>query len=159
MDFEKMKQWMVIAQQMHGDDFWKMIFDDEQRSPFMANGPSPFTFTQQDQRGPDASFPPIDMVETATEIQYLIYLPGYRKEDVQVLSYGEYLVVKGQRFSFFNEQDFRQKQGKYGPFEKKIRLPEMILGQMNAAFKDGVLYIRLQKDEGKATAIIIDDEY
>lgn len=35
----------------------------------------------------------------------------------------------------------------------------MILGQMNAAFKDGVLYIRLQKDEGKATAIIIDDEY
>ncbi|MGO4076185.1 Hsp20/alpha crystallin family protein, partial [Staphylococcus aureus] len=46
MDFEKMKQWMDIAQQMHGDDFWKMIFDDEQRSPFMANGPSPFTFTQ-----------------------------------------------------------------------------------------------------------------
>ena len=41
MDFEKMKQWMDIAQQMHGDDFWKMIFDDEQRSPFMANGPSP----------------------------------------------------------------------------------------------------------------------
>lgn len=33
MDFEKMKQWMDIAQQMHGDDFWKMIFDDEQRSP------------------------------------------------------------------------------------------------------------------------------
>ncbi len=57
MDFEKMKQWMDIAQQMHGDDFWKMIFDDEQRSPFMANGPSPFTFTQQDQRGSDASFP------------------------------------------------------------------------------------------------------
>lgn len=45
MDFEKMKQWMDIAQQMHGDDFWKMIFDDEQRSPFMANGPSPFTFS------------------------------------------------------------------------------------------------------------------
>lgn len=119
----------------------------------------PLRSRKQEQRGQDASFPPIDMVETATDIQYLIYLPGYRKEDVQVLSYGEYLVMKGQRLSFFNEQDFRQKQGKYGPFEKKIRLPEMILGQMNAAFKDGVLYIRPQKDEGKATAIIIDDEY
>ena len=72
----------------------------------MANGPSPFTFTQQDQRGSDASFPPIDMVETHAEIQYLIYLPGYRKEDVQVLSYGEYLVVKGQRFSFLTSRTF-----------------------------------------------------
>ncbi|MGE6631682.1 Hsp20/alpha crystallin family protein [Bacillus sp. NPDC077027] len=156
MDFEKMKQWMDIAQQMHGDDFWKMIFDDEQRSPFMTNGQSPFAFTQQDHRGAD-SFPMMDIVETASEFQYLIYLPGYRKEDVQVLSYGEYLVIKGQRISFFNEQDFRQKQGKYGNFEKKIRLPDIVLGKMNAAFKDGVLYIRMQKDEGKATAIIIDD--
>lgn len=24
MDFEKMKQWMDIAQQMHGDDFWNL---------------------------------------------------------------------------------------------------------------------------------------
>lgn len=67
----------------------------------MANGPSPFTFTQQDQRGSDASFPPIDMVETHAEIQYLIYLPGYRKEDVQVLSYGEYLGCERTAFFFF----------------------------------------------------------
>lgn len=64
------------------------------------------------------AFPLIDIVETHDELQFLLYLPGYRKQDVQLLSYGEYIVVKGTRKSFFNEQDFKQKTGKYGDFEK-----------------------------------------
>lgn len=38
MDFEKMKQWMELAQQMYGGDFWKQVFDEDQKTPFMTNG-------------------------------------------------------------------------------------------------------------------------
>nr|WGD70291.1 salt stress-responsive protein YocM [Bacillus subtilis] len=158
MDFEKMKQWMEFAQQMYGGDFWKQVFDEDQKTPFMTNGQSPFPFAQEDQRGKgDASFPSMDIVDTVTEVQFLIYLPGYRKQDVHILSYGDYLVVKGRRFSYFNEQDFRQKEGKYGSFEKKIPLSDHLHGKMNAIFKDGILYITIQKDEGQAKTIVIDD--
>lgn len=119
MDFDKMKQWMEMAQNMYGGDFWKNVFDDEQLKSFQ-NGHSNFPFQQGDgqmRRNEDA-FPLIDIVETHDELQFLLYLPGYRKQDVQLLSYGEYIVVKGTRKSFFNEQDFKQKTGKYGDFEK-----------------------------------------
>lgn len=90
----------------------------------MTNGQSPFPFAQQDQRGKgDASFPSMDIVDTVAEVQFLIYLPGYRKQDVHILSYGDYLVVKGQRFSYFNEQDFRQKKGNTEVLKRKFRFP------------------------------------
>lgn len=103
----------------------------------------------------DASFPSMDIVDTVAEVQFLIYLPGYRKQDVHILSYGDYLVVKGQRFSYFNEQDFRQKEGKYGSFEKKIPLSDHLHGKMNAIFKDGILYITIQKTKVKRKPLLL----
>lgn len=50
-------------------------------------------------RNEDA-FPLIDIVETHDELQFLLYLPGYRKQDVQLLSYGEYIVVKARENPF-----------------------------------------------------------
>lgn len=64
-------------------------------------------------------------------------------------------MVKGQRFSYFNEQDFRQKEGRYGSFEKKIPLSDHLHGKMNAIFKDGILYITIQKDEVKRKPLLL----
>ncbi len=96
-----MKQWMEMAQNMSGGDFWKNVFDDEQLKSFQ-NGHSHFPFQQGDgqmRRNEDA-FPLIDIVETHDELQFLLYLPGYRKQDVQLLSYGEYIVVKARENPF-----------------------------------------------------------
>lgn len=159
MDFDKMKQWMEMAQNMSGGDFWKTIFDEEQMKSFQS-GHSHFPFQQGDQqtRRNEDVFPTIDIVETHDELQYLLYLPGYRKQDVQLLSYGEYILVKGTRKSFFNEQDFKQKAGKYGDFEKKLDLPHSVQGNkgMQAVFKDGILYISIDKHMGNASPIIIE---
>ncbi len=60
------------------------VFDDEQLKSFQ-NGHSHFPFQQGDgqmKRNEDA-FPLIDIVETHDELQFLLYLPGYRKQDVQ----------------------------------------------------------------------------
>lgn len=146
MDFDKMKQWMEMAQNMSGGDFWKNVFDDEQLKSFQ-NGHSHFPFQQGDgqmRRNEDA-FPLIDIVETHDELQFLLYLPGYRKQDVQLLSYGEYIVVKGTRKSFFNEQDFKQKTGKYGDFEKNstFRIPLKVRRECRRYSKTGFYIYRL----------------
>lgn len=157
MDFEKMKQWMEFAQQMYGGDFWKQVFDEDQ-NPFMTKWPiSVSVCAARSARERRCFISEHGYCRYRCGSAVLIYLPGYRKQDVHILSYGDYLVVKGQRFSYFNEQDFRQKEGKYGSFEKKIPLSDHLHGKMNAIFKDGILYITIQKDEGQAKTIVIDD--
>nr|WP_269448511.1 Hsp20/alpha crystallin family protein [Metabacillus kandeliae] len=91
-------------------------------------------------------FPAIDVAETAKELIYIIYLPGVDKHQVQLASYGEYLVVRGSRALLFPEQVYKSIEGHYGEFERKIKLPEYIVpAEAAAKFMNGVLFVSYSK--------------
>ncbi|MEK5097675.1 Hsp20/alpha crystallin family protein [Bacillus sp. FSL W8-0848] len=160
MDADKMKQWLDLAQTLYGGEFWKTVFDDEQGKGFTNGHPNfPFQTGVQQEKERKSDFTLIDIVDTFDEIRFLIYLPGFRKQDVELLSYETYFIVRGSRKSYFPEDKFKQREGKYGEFERKIDLDIPIdgNGRIHAVFKDGILYVTIPKDQTEARSITIRD--
>ena len=76
MDFDKMKQWMEMAQNMSGGDFWKNVFDDEQLKSFQNYSHFPFQQGDGQMRRNEDAFPLIDIVETHDELQFCCICPA-----------------------------------------------------------------------------------
>jgi HSP20 family protein len=74
-------------------------------------------------------------------------LPGLKKDDVEVNVTEDAITIQGQRKEEHerNEEGFYHSERSYGTFFRSIPLPEgVITDSAEAAFKDGVLEIRLQ---------------
>jgi len=106
-------------------------------------------------RGTPGLFDP--SVSPATDViadqdGYSVYcdLPGLEKEAIEVTVASGVLTIKGEKKlpqNGKNAKVYRQETW-YGPFQRTISLPEDVdSGRVDAAFKEGVLVLRLPKRE------------
>ena len=94
--------------------------------------------------------PAVDIYEAENEIVMRAELPGVRKEDVAVEVKDNLLTLRGERFpdSEISDEKYYRREICFGTFERSFTLRERIKPeQIRAAFKDGVLKIRIPKPD------------
>ena len=110
-----------------------------------------------------AWMPAVDIVETKDrEFVLKAELPEMKREDITVTFENNVLTLSGERKAEFNEQDgtFHRGERAYGRFSRSFTLPATVdANRINAAYKDGVLTIRIpQREEVKPRQIAVDVE-
>jgi len=91
--------------------------------------------------------PPVSISESESEIVVAADLPGVGRDQVTVTTHGNALVITGSRLlSRDNGAQIRQNERPLGPFRRVVMMPGMHSGEPVAQMKDGVLEIRIQKD-------------
>ena len=104
--------------------------------------------------------PPVDIYETDQhEVVIKAELPDMKREDISVTFENHVLTLKGERK--FNEDvardRFQRLERFHGSFSRSFTLPATVdASQITAAYKDGVLTIRLpQREEAKPKQITV----
>lgn len=168
MDIDKLKQWMDIAQNMHGGDFWKNVFDQEFAKQFINDQSFNSTtsgFTNHSGVNDPAlqneksqqNFPLIDVMEGDTEVLVLIELPGVPKEKIELGLNGNILSIKGNAMPFTNNLKPTYSERFYGEFQRQIKLPDIISpNEISAKFWNGVLCVSYKRFIEKTEIIPID---
>jgi HSP20 family protein len=94
--------------------------------------------------------PPVDITEDAKGYTINVELPGVKKEEVKVSVEGGVLSISGERKAEKEEKDkkYHRLERSYGSFTRSFAVPEGASSdKISAVFKDGVLSVRLPKDE------------
>ncbi|MBI0575934.1 Hsp20/alpha crystallin family protein [Neobacillus cucumis] len=162
MDMDKLKQWLEVAQNMQGGDFWKNIFEQDFAKQFM-NDPSfksPIYGNSEKNMREDKNsrtFPSIDILEGEEEVMVLIELPGVRKENIELGLNGDILTIKGTAMPIHPNLKIAYSERFYGEFQRQIKLPDQINpSEINAKFWNGILFVSYQRKMEKGEIIPID---
>ena len=159
MDMEKLKQWMDIAKNMHGGDFWNNIFDQEFAKQFMNEQPI-HSSTGDGQIGraeKTRSFPLIDILEGEEEVVVVIELPGVTKENMELGLSGNILTIKGKVNPVNPQLTIRHTERFNGDFQRQIPLPDTVSpNQLSAKFWNGLLFVSYQRKIEKGEIIPIE---
>jgi len=94
--------------------------------------------------------PPVDIYETDDALVLKAELPGVSKDDVSIEVHQNTLILRGQRKheAEVKEENYHRVERAYGTFQRSFVLPTMVdQEKVQAAFKDGVLELRLPKLE------------
>jgi len=107
--------------------------------------------------------PAVDIYETDThEVVIKAELPDVKKEDIQVTFENGVLTLTGQRKREENvaREHFQRVERRHGSFTRSFTLPDSVdASQIAAAYKDGVLTIRLpRREEAKPRQISVNVE-
>jgi HSP20 family protein len=101
--------------------------------------------------------PSVDLYEEKDQIVVKAELPGMSKDDIQVSIADNILTIKGEKKKEEEDsgKDYYRSERVYGAFIRTLPLPaEVNPEKVHAAFKNGVLEIRLPKsEEAKKKAI------
>jgi HSP20 family protein len=107
-----------------------------------------------------AWMPPVDIYETAQrEVVIKAELPDVKREDISVTFENHVLTLRGERKfdSDVTRENYQRAERFYGSFSRSFTLPPTVdATQISAAYKDGVLTVRLpQREEAKPKQITI----
>src|SRR5436309_8641460 len=94
--------------------------------------------------------PLVDITEDDKEYLIKAELPELRKDDVKVTVEGGVLTISGERKFEKEEKDkrYHRIERSYGSFLRSFSVPDDADDtKVNAEFKDGVLFVHLQKNE------------
>ena len=94
--------------------------------------------------------PRLDVSETDAALEVVADLPGLGKKDISVTIEDDLLVIKGERKEEKEEKGkkFHTVERRSGSFYRALRLPlEVETDKIEAAFKDGVLTLKLPKSK------------
>ena len=96
--------------------------------------------------------PQVDIAENDKAFEMHLALPGMSKEEFNIDLKEGALVISGER-KFQNEEEdkhFKSIETHYGSFKRSFQLPENIMeGDIEATYKDGILAVIIPKDEKK----------
>ena len=98
--------------------------------------------------------PSLDVSETPKEVLIRAELPGMDPKEIDISLSDNVLTVQGERKQEKEEKDenYHRVERSYGSFVRSFRLPaEVEPDKVNAAYKDGILTIKLKKS-AKAAA-------
>ena len=104
--------------------------------------------------------PAVDIYETdAHEVVLKAELPEMKREDISVTFENGVLTLKGER-KFEQEttkENYHRVERRHGTFSRSFTLPNTVdASRINAAYKDGILTIRLpQREEAKPKQIAV----
>jgi len=104
--------------------------------------------------------PSVDIYETDEhEVVLKADLPDLKREDINVTFENNVLTLKGERKveSVTKRENFQRMERQYGSFSRSFTLPATVdASRISAAYKDGVLTIRLpQREEAKPKQIAV----
>ena len=96
--------------------------------------------------------PPVEILESDTEIVMAFELPGLDKSDVTIDIDGDVLTLRGEKKAEHVEEDAKKefflKERSYGLFERSFSLPPTVnVDKVAAVFEKGVLKITLPKQD------------
>ncbi|HEV8240997.1 MAG TPA: Hsp20/alpha crystallin family protein [Thermoanaerobaculia bacterium] len=98
--------------------------------------------------------PLFDLVETNEDFILYAELPGVRRDDVQLDSDGRSLELSGQRRPLGGERGYLRLEGSYGPFKRRLELPEAVDPQrIEARLRRGILEVVMPKRAPKRVAV------
>ena len=90
--------------------------------------------------------PVADVYERAEEYVVAMDLPGIDREALEINLENEKLSIKGTRSSANGDQGQQRKERPQGKFNRSFSVPKAVdPEQIEAEYKDGVLYVRLPK--------------
>ncbi len=151
LDHDQFKQWLEIAQNMNGNDFWHNIFDQEFAQQFINEKQSPFQVKENHQQSNPQqekarTFPLIDMIEGKEEVVILIELPGVKRENVELGLKGNVLVIKGKAIPLHSNHTLIHSERFYGEFQREIPLPDKLNSEdLHAQFWKGILFVSYKR--------------
>jgi HSP20 family protein len=107
--------------------------------------------------------PAVDIYETDDhEVVLKAELPEMRREDIHLTFENGVLTLKGERKmeQETRRENFQRLERRYGSFSRSFTLPNTVdASKISAAYKDGVLTIRLpQREEAKPKQIAVNVE-
>lgn len=114
----------------------------------------PASFPILGSRSEAAFNPRVNVSETKKEIRIEAELPGLNEKDIDVQIESGQLRIRGEKKHEERSQDdkIHRMESSYGLFERIVSLPEHAKSEgAKAKFKNGVLEVRIPKDEKKAT--------
>jgi HSP20 family protein len=94
--------------------------------------------------------PAVDLFEEKDDIVVKAELPGMEKDNIEVNLSGNRLTIKGERKqeAEVKKEGYYKSERSYGAFARTLELPrEVQTEKVKAAFKNGILEIRLPKTE------------
>jgi HSP20 family protein len=93
--------------------------------------------------------PAVDVVENEREIVLHAELPGLCKEDIDIQLTGETLTIRGERPQTDERgENFHRIERNYGAFGRAFEIETPIdAANVNASYEEGVLTVRLPKQE------------
>jgi HSP20 family protein len=102
-----------------------------------------------------SSFSPmVDIYETENEVIVTADIPGMDAKDLTINLVGDNLIIKGERKREYEEGkeesgSFRRSERQFGEFSRSFTLPcDVREEEVDAAYRAGVLHVRLPKSEG-----------
>jgi HSP20 family protein len=103
---------------------------------------------------PSAGFeiatPSVDLYEEKDDIVVKAELPGMEKDNIEVNLSGNRLTIKGEKKQEeeVKKEGYYRSERSYGSFVRNLELPrEVQIDKVKAAFKNGILEVRLPKTE------------
>lgn len=92
----------------------------------------------------DVAFPPVNVRSDDEKVIVTAELPGMEPGDIEVLVQGGVLTLAGER----KPDELGEGERGYGPFLRSLRIPDEVdPDKVEAAYRDGVLEIRLARSE------------
>lgn len=93
----------------------------------------------------------VDVIDNEKNVQVVAELPGLEEKDIEVSIDNDVLTIKGEKKQEKEEKekDFYRMERSFGTFHRQVALPAKTLdaSKCDAAFKNGVLTITIQKKE------------
>jgi HSP20 family protein len=163
MDIEKLKQWMEVAQNMQGGEFWNNIFDQDFAKQFLDEQPfktsSESTKGARKEKQPSAQvFPIIELLEGEKEVYVIIELPGLKKEDIELGIAGDVLTVKGINTPIYSHLKRTYSERFTGEFQRQIKLPDTISPhQLSARYWNGLLIVSYPRAYSRVEIVPIEE--
>jgi HSP20 family protein len=112
-----------------------------------ANGDVPLV---DETSGPRVWAPAVDVSETEREIVLHAELPGLRREDIDIQLTGDTLTLRGERQlpHVAHGENYHRIERQYGVFARTFQIEMPIeIGAVSASYEEGVLTVRLPKQE------------
>ncbi|MCU1264408.1 MAG: heat shock protein Hsp20 [Acidobacteria bacterium] len=99
--------------------------------------------------------PVADVYERAAEFVVAMDLPGVDRAALEIDLENEKLIIKGTRSSENGDQETHRSERPRGRFNRTFGLPVAVdPEQIEAEYKDGVLYVRLPKRKERSTQAV-----
>jgi HSP20 family protein len=135
---------------------------DQMFENFLGRRLRPFWPERWPAAGTEISTPAVDLYEEKDDIVVKAELPGMEKDNIEVNLTDNRLTIKGEKKQEqeSKKENYYRSERSYGSFVRTLELPrEVQTAKVKAAFKNGVLEIRLPKTEEakkKETKVQID---
>jgi HSP20 family protein len=91
--------------------------------------------------------PPVNIKKTGKLFELDVAVPGYKKDELQILLEGGYLIIRGQKEiqSEHKDEDYILEEFDFTSFERTFLLNEHIAKEkVNAHYEDGILHIEIE---------------